>query len=142
MHCKKNLLFKSNVVLHPIVSADFYLKENELILTLRSFCECFMVHLPLWFSLCAKCNQLYYNCWRLEQKEQVFKRQFKTGKRKIKITALSQTFWQTRPSQGGYGGATLFHPAIFQNSSSFLDHLCLDLSFLLQNLVSPHFSAI
>ena len=120
MHCKKNLPFKSNVVLHPIVSADFYLKENELILTLRSFCECFMVHLPLWFSLCAKCKQLYYNCWHLEQKEHVFKRPFKTEKKKIKTTALSQTIWQERPLQGGgNGGATLFLLANFQNSPLF-----------------------
>ena len=119
MHCKNNLPFKSNVALQPIVSADFYLKENELILTLPSFCECFMVHLLLWFSLCAKCNQLCYNCWRLEQKEHVFKRPFKTEKSKIKITALSQTIWQKRPLQGGNGGATLFLLANFQNSLSF-----------------------
>ena len=53
MHCKKNLPFKSKVVLHPIVSADFYLKEKELILTLPLFCECFLVHLLLWFSVCV-----------------------------------------------------------------------------------------
>ena len=119
MHCKNNLPFKSNVALQPIVSADFYLNENELILTLPSFCECFMVHLLLWFSLCAKCNQLCYNCWRLEQKEHVFKRPFKTEKSEIKITVLSQTIWQKRPLQGGNGGATLFLLANFQNSLPF-----------------------
>ena len=66
----------------------------------------------------------------------------KTERKKIQTTALSQTIWQERPLQGGNGGATLFLLANFQNSAPFLDHLYLDLSFLLQNLVSPHFSAI
>ena len=139
MHCKNNLPFKSNVALPPI---DFYLKENELILTLPSFCECFMVHLLLQFSLCAKCNQLCYNCWRLEQKEHVFKRPFKTEKSEIKITVLSQTIWQKRPLQGGNGGATLFLLANFQNSLPFstiyiqIYLSCCKIQF------PPHFSAI
>ena len=109
------------------------------------------------YCLCAKCNQLYYNCWRLEQKEQVFKRQEKNQNYRFKPNFLADKTITRRVRRGDSISSCNFSEFLFFSRPfmfrfiflvakfsfpSLLGNLNRDLYFLLQIfcILSSHFS--